>query len=75
MELAELADQRPHRDRVLEQAAEVGVVAAPGCRARGGTPLPAGPAKISRSTTARRPGSWTSRARCSRKPSSSSTER
>ena len=30
MELAELADQRPHGDRVLEQAAEVGVVAGAG---------------------------------------------
>ena len=32
MELAQLADQRPHRDRVLEQATEVGVMPAPGAR-------------------------------------------
>ena len=32
MELAQLADQRPHGDRVLDEPTQVGVVAAPGAR-------------------------------------------
>ena len=37
MQLADLTDERPDRDRVLEEAAEVGVV--PGARAWGATPV------------------------------------
>ena len=63
------------RDRVLEQAAEVGVVAAAGAgRAAELRRQRAGEDERARRPP-RRPGSWISRVRCSRKPSSSSTER
>ena len=75
VEQADLGDQGRDRDGVLDQAAEVGVVAAAGAGRAPELGSRPGLVNSTRSTTARRPGSWTSRVRCSRKPSSSSRSR